>query len=443
MKNILLLGSGGRECALAWKLSQSPLCGTFFIAPGNAGTSEYGINLPIQVNDFAAIRQACLDYKIDILFPGPEDPLVAGIYDYFKRDARLKHIIVVGPSKDGAQLEGSKAFSKKFMARHGIPTAAYQEFTADSFERGVAYIKRSEPPYVIKADGLAAGKGVVIAQSSVDAVKAFRAMVMNQQFGDASKTVVIEQFLDGIELSVFAFTDGDNYVLLPEAKDYKRIGERDTGLNTGGMGAISPVPIADETFMQKVTERIIRPTINGLKAEKIVYQGIIFFGLIKVKEEPYVIEYNCRLGDPETEVVLPRLENDLVELIVKMEEGKLREVKAEYSNKATATVMLVAEGYPGDYEKGRVMSGFEQVKGSHLFHAGTKESRKSKVESRKSGIQNAGSDENVIVTNGGRVLAITSLGDTLKQALQKSYENAELIQYDGKYCRKEIGWEFL
>ncbi len=436
MKNILLLGSGGRECALAWKISQSPLCGTFFIAPGNAGTSEYGINLPIGVNDFAALKRACLEYKIDILFPGPEDPLVAGIYDYFKNDATLKHIIIVGPSKEGAQLEGSKAFSKKFMARHNIPTAAYQEFTAESFERGVAYIKRSEPPYVIKADGLAAGKGVVIAQNSIDAVKAFRAMVMNQQFGDASKTVVIEQFLDGIELSVFAFTDGEHYILLPEAKDYKRIGEGDTGLNTGGMGAISPVPIADDEFMKKVNERIVVPTINGLKAEKIIYQGFIFFGLIKVKGEPYVIEYNCRLGDPETEVVLPRLENDLVELIIKMEECKLNEVKAEFSNKTAATVMLVSEGYPGDYEKGRVMTGFEHVKGSYLFHAGTRESPKSKV-------KNLNSDEAEIVTNGGRVLAITSLGDDLKQALLKSYENAEMIKYEGKYCRKDIGWEFL
>ena len=424
MKNILLLGSGGRECALAWKLSQSPLCGTFFIAPGNAGTSEYGTNLPISYNDFAAVKKACIDYKIDILFPGPEDPLVAGISDFFKNDAALKHIIVVGPSKEGAQLEGSKAFSKKFMERHNIPTADYKEFTAESFERGVAYIKRSTPPIVIKADGLAAGKGVVIAQNTIDAVKAFRAMVMNRQFGDASNKVVIEQFLEGIELSVFAFTDGTNYILLPEAKDYKRIGEGDTGLNTGGMGAISPLPFADDAFMLKVTERIILPTINGLKAENIDYKGFIFFGLIKVNDEPYVIEYNCRLGDPETEVVIPRLENDLVELILKMHEGKLNTMQAEFSPRAAAAVMMVSEGYPGDYTKGQIITGFEHVKGSLVFHAGTK-------------MQN-----NEVVSNGGRVIAITSFGADIQQALAKSYENAGLISYKGKYFRKDIGWEF-
>ena len=424
MKNILLLGSGGRECTLAWKLSQSPLCGKFYIAPGNAGTGAYGINLPISYNDFEAVKKACIDHKIDILFPGPEEPLVAGIYDFFKNDPALKHIIVVGPSKDGAQLEGSKAYSKKFMERHNIPTAAYKEFNVDSFERGVAYIKRSEPPIVIKADGLAAGKGVVIAQNTIEAVKAFRAMVMNAQFGEASKTVVIEQFLDGIELSVFAFTDGDNYVLLPEAKDYKRVGEGDTGLNTGGMGAISPVPFADDAFMKKVKDRIIEPTVKGLKDEGVVYHGFIFFGLIKVKEEPYVIEYNCRMGDPETEVVIPRLENDLVELIQKMAEGKLNEVTVQHSTKAAGAVMLVSEGYPGDYPKGRVMTGFDKVKGSLLFHAGT-------------AVKDAG-----VVTNGGRVIAITSYGDTIKQALDKSYENAALINYEGKYYRKDIGWEF-
>jgi phosphoribosylamine---glycine ligase len=424
MKNILLLGSGGRECALAWKLSQSHLCGSFFIAPGNAGTSEYGTNLPISYNDFEAIKQACIDYKIDILFPGPEDPLVAGIYDFFKNDPFLKHIIVAGPSKEGAQLEGSKAFSKKFMERHHIPTAAYKEFTVDSFEQGVAYIKRSQMPIVLKADGLAAGKGVVIAQNTIEAVKAFRAMVMDKQFGKSSEKVVIEQFLDGIELSVFALTDGSNYVLLPEAKDYKRIGEGDKGLNTGGMGAISPVPFADDVFMQKVTDRIIRPTVNGLKEENIIYQGIIFFGLIKVNEEPYVIEYNCRMGDPETEVVIPRLENDLVELLLKMNEGKLNEVTVQHSPKAAGAVMMVSEGYPGDYPKGRVMTGFEKVKGSMLFHAGT------------------AAKDGAVVTNGGRVIAITSYGDNIQQALEKSYENAAQIEYQGKYYRKDIGWEF-
>ncbi len=424
MKNILLLGSGGRECTLAWKLSQSHLCGTFFIAPGNAGTAEYGVNLPISYNDFEAIKHACIEYKIDILFPGPEDPLVAGIYDFFKNDPKLKHIIVVGPSKEGAQLEGSKAYSKKFMERHNIPTAAYKEFTVESFEQGVAYIKRSEMPIVLKADGLAAGKGVVIAQNSIEAVKAFRAMVMDKQFGKSSEKVVIEQFLDGIELSVFAFTDGTNYVLLPEAKDYKRVGEGDTGPNTGGMGAISPVPFADEAFMKKVVDRIVEPTVKGLKAENIIYHGFIFFGLIKVNGEPYVIEYNCRMGDPETEVVIPRLENDLVELILKMSEGKLNEVTVQHSAKAAGAVMMVSEGYPGDYPKGRKMTGFENVKGSLQFHAGT-----------------AVKDGNV-VTNGGRVIAITSYGDNIKAALAKSYENVAHIDYEGKYYRKDIGFEF-
>ncbi len=424
MKNILLLGSGGRECALAWKLSQSPLCGSFYIAPGNAGTGAYGTNIPISYNDFEAVKKACIDYKIDILLPGPEDPLVAGIYDFFKKDPLLKHIIICGPSKEGAQLEGSKAFSKKFMERHNIPTAAYKEFTVESFEQGVAYIKRSEPPIVIKADGLAAGKGVVIAQTTIEAVKAFRAMVMDKQFGESSAKVVIEQFLDGIEMSVFALSDGSNYVLLPEAKDYKRIGEGDTGLNTGGMGAISPVPFADAAFMKKVTERIIEPTVKGLKQEGITYQGFIFFGLIKVNGEPFVIEYNCRMGDPETEVVIPRLENDLVELMLKMNEGKLNEVTVQHSERAAGAVMLVSEGYPGDYPKGRVMSGFDDVRGSLLFHAGT---------------ANKGED---VVTNGGRVIAVTSYGADIKQALAKSYENAELVTYEGRYYRKDIGWEF-
>ena len=425
MKNILLLGSGGRECALAWKLSHGPLCGSFFIAPGNAGTTEYGTNLPISYNDFEAVKKACIDYKIDILFPGPEDPLVAGIYDYFKNDAQLKHIIVVGPSKDGARLEGSKAFSKKFMERHNIPTAAYKEFTVDSFEQGVAYIKRSSPPIVIKADGLAAGKGVVIAQTAIEAVKAFRSMVMDKQFGESSAKVVVEQFLDGIELSVFAFTDGNNYVLFPEAKDYKRIAEGDKGPNTGGMGAVSPVPFADAAFMEQVVDKIVDPTIKGLKAENIIYQGIIFFGLINVKGEPYVIEYNCRLGDPETEVVIPRLENDLVELILSMSEGKLNEVTVRHSTKAAGTVMLVSGGYPGNYQKGKYMSGFEKVKGSLLFHAGTT------------------NKDHHVLTNGGRVLAVTSYGDNLQQALQKCYENVDHIEFDGKYYRTDIGWEFV
>lgn len=425
MKNILLLGSGGRECTLAWKIRQSPICGDFYIAPGNAGTSSYGINLPISYNDFEGIKKACIDNKIDILIPGPEEPLVNGIYDFFKNDPALKHIIICGPSKEGAQLEGSKAFSKKFMERHNIPTAAYREFTIDNFDEGVAYIKKAQPPVVIKADGLAAGKGVVIAQTVDEAITSFTTMIKDAQFGEASKKVVIEQFLDGIELSVFVLTDGEHYALLPAAKDYKRIGEGDKGLNTGGMGAISPVPFADNDFMNKVTERIIKPTINGLKAENITYHGFVFFGLIKVNNEPYVIEYNCRMGDPETEVVMPRLENDLVDLIINMHEGTLGEVTIKHSDKAACTVMLVSAGYPGDYTKGKVMIGFDKVHSSMAFHAGTA------VKDGK------------VVTNGGRVIAITSFGDNLKQALEKSYENAAHIEYDGKYYRKDIGWEFL
>ncbi|PQJ13039.1 phosphoribosylamine--glycine ligase [Flavipsychrobacter stenotrophus] len=424
MKNILLLGGGGRECTLAWKIRQSPLCGDFYIAPGNAGTSEYGTNLPVGVTDFEAIKKICTEKSIDIVMVGPEDPLVAGIYDFFKNDDSLKHIVVVGPSKDGAQLEGSKAFSKKFMERHNIPTAAYREFTKDSFEEGVAYIRQAQPPIVLKADGLAAGKGVVITSDIEEAVDAFKAMVMDAQFGKSSEKVVIEQFLDGIELSVFALCDGDNYVLLPEAKDYKRIGEGDTGLNTGGMGAISPVPFADKTFMDKVIARVVEPTVRGLKAENIVYKGFVFFGLIKVGGEPYVIEYNCRMGDPETEVVIPRLKNDIIDLFLKMAEGKLSEVTIEHDSRAAGAVMMVAGGYPGDYAKGKVMTGFDKVQGSMFFHAGTT------------------TKDGDVVTNGGRVLAITSYGSDIKAALAKSYENAALLQYEDKYYRKDIGWEF-
>lgn len=422
--NILLLGSGGRESALAWKLSQSKLCKELFIAPGNPGTAQYGSNLPISVMDFEDIQNACIEYNIDILFVGPEDPLVAGIYDYFKANEKTKHIIVVGPSKHGAQLEGSKAFSKKFMQRHNIPTASYAEFDETNFEEGVAYLKNHSLPIVLKADGLAAGKGVVIAQSHAEALETFNSMIKEAQFGDASKTVVVEQFLDGIELSVFALTDGEHYVRFPEAKDYKRIGEGDKGLNTGGMGAISPVPFADDAFMEKVVSKIIEPTVKGLKAEHITYQGILFFGLIKVDNEPYVIEYNCRMGDPETEVVMPRLENDLVELIVKMSENKLHEADIQHDKRHAATVMLVSEGYPGSYAKGKVMTGFADVHNSILFHAGTAH------------------NESDIVTSGGRVLAITSYGETLSAALDQSYANAKHVQYDGKYYRNDIGYEF-
>ncbi len=422
--NILLLGSGGRENALAWKMRQSKLCKELFIAPGNPGTAQLGSNLNIPVSDFEGIKQACIENNIDILVPGPEDPLVNGIYDFFKNDDALKHIIVAGPSKEGAQLEGSKAFSKKFMERHNIPTAAYREFTEENFDEGVAYLRQHTLPIVLKADGLAAGKGVVIAQSHDEAVDAFTVMIKEAQFGDASKKVVVEQFLTGIELSVFAFTDGKNYVLLPEAKDYKRIGEGDTGLNTGGMGAVSPVPFAQGDFMNKVVERVVNPTINGLAAENIIYNGFVFFGLINVGGDPYVIEYNCRMGDPETEVVMPRLENDFVEMLVKMGEGKLNEITVQHDKRAACTVMLVSEGYPGSYPKGRVMTGFDKVQGSTLFHAGT------------------ANKDGEVVTSGGRVIAITSYGNTIQDALATSYQNAERIEYAGKYYRRDIGYEF-
>lgn len=424
MKKILLLGSGGRECALSWKLTQSPLCSKLFIAPGNAGTAAYGTNVSLGINDFEALKSFCLEHKIDILFPGSEEPLVNGVYDFFKKDEQLKHIIIPGPSKEGAQLEGSKAFSKKLMARHNIPTAAYAEFDESNFEEGLKYLETHTTPIVLKADGLAAGKGVVITADIAEAKEVFTDMIQNAQFGDASKTVVIEQFLTGIELSVFAFTDGKNYLILPEAKDYKRVGEGDTGPNTGGMGAVSPVPFAQGEFMQKVIERIVEPTIQGLSSENIIYNGFIFFGLINVGGDPYVIEYNCRMGDPETEVVMPRLENDLIELVLMMEKGKLDEVEIKHSDKAAATVMLVSGGYPGDYPKGKVMSGFNDVTDSLLFHAGTKVV------------------DGSIETSGGRVLAITSLARDLKSALATSYKNADAIKFEGKSYRKDIGFEF-
>ncbi|MBS1616525.1 MAG: phosphoribosylamine--glycine ligase [Bacteroidetes bacterium] len=422
--NILLLGSGGRESALAWKLRQSPLCARLFIAPGNGGTSAFGENIPQAPTDFESLKTFCIENKIDILLPGNEDPLVAGIQDFFKADEDLRHIIVCGPSKAGAQLEGSKAFSKKFMQRHGIPTAAYRSFDKHSFEEGLDWLSQHLLPVVIKADGLAAGKGVIIAYTYEEARAAYTAMIQEAQFGEAGSRVVIEEFLMGIELSVFVLTDGEGYVLLPEAKDYKRIGEQDTGPNTGGMGAISPVPFADEAFMEKVIEKIIDPTIHGLQLERITYQGFIFFGLINVHGEPYVIEYNCRMGDPETEVVMPRLDEDLVALIVDMEKGKLSNRQARQKPQQACTVMLVSEGYPGEYSKGKAISGLEKVEGSLVFQAGT-----------KSGIEG-------LVTSGGRVLAVTSLAENLDDALATSYRNAELISFEGKHCRRDIGWEF-
>ncbi|RQO30203.1 phosphoribosylamine--glycine ligase [Taibaiella sp. KBW10] len=422
--NILLLGSGGRESALSWKMSQSPKCENLFIAPGNAGTSAYGTNVALGINDFEAIKTFCLDHKIDTLFPGSEDPLVNGIYDFFKADAALQHITIVGPSKLGAALEGSKDFAKEFMKRHHIPTAAYETFNTQNFEDGLRYLDQHTTPIVLKADGLAAGKGVVITSDKEEAKRVFTSMIKKAQFGAAGSKVVVEQFLTGIELSVFAFTDGENYVLLPEAKDYKRIGEGDSGPNTGGMGAISPVPFAQGDFMKKVIEQVVDPTIKGLKEENIIYQGFVFFGLINVGGDPYVIEYNCRMGDPETEVVMPRLENDLLDLIEKMKEGKLDEVTVQHSANAACTVMLVAGGYPEAYRKGDAISGLEDVKNSIVFHAGTT------------------AKEGAVLSNGGRVLAVTSYGSDINEALQTSYESLKALHFDNMNFRKDIGYEF-
>ncbi|MBS1653429.1 MAG: phosphoribosylamine--glycine ligase [Bacteroidetes bacterium] len=423
---ILLLGSGGREHALAWKLHQSIWTNPLYIAPGNAGTSNYGINVALEINDFKTIGDFCISEKIEMLIVGPEEPLVNGLYDYFKADDDLAKIYFIGPSKKGAQLEGSKAFAKAFMDRHKIPTAAYKEFTLDNYGDGVKYLQEHNLPIVLKADGLAAGKGVVICHNHVEAIAEFELMIQQSKFGEASKKVVVEEFLDGIELSVFVLTDGKNYILLPEAKDYKRIGEGDTGLNTGGMGAVSPVPFATPGFMYKVEERIIKPTINGLDKESIDYKGFVFFGLISVKGEPYVIEYNCRMGDPETEVVIPRLQNDLVGLLMAATQQELGKVKLDVDKRAAATIMAVSKGYPMSYEKGFVVEGLDLNFGkqSMVFQAGTK----------KEG-------ENV-VTNGGRVLCVTSYGADIKEAVDTSLDILDNISYSGMYYRSDIGYEF-
>jgi phosphoribosylamine--glycine ligase len=423
---ILLLGSGGREHALAWKLNQSVWTNPLYIAPGNPGTAKCGINVELDIKDFDAIGSFCVSEKIEMIIVGAEEPLVNGLYDYFKAEEELQNIYFIGPSKQGAQLEGSKAFAKAFMNRHNIPTAKYKEFTIDNYEDGLRYLQQHPLPIVLKADGLAAGKGVAICQSYVEAVAEFELMIQQSKFGEASKKVVVEDFLSGIELSVFAVTDGKNYVILPEAKDYKRIGEGDKGLMTGGMGAVSPVPFATPGFMHKVEERIIKPTINGLFAEDIEYTGFIFFGLINVNGDPFVIEYNCRLGDPETEVVIPRLETDLVGICIAATQRELDKVELRVDKRAAATIVTVSRGYPTVYEKGFEIEGLDGRFGkqSLIFHAGTKE------------------DEMKIVTNGGRVFCVTSFGEDIDDAVNTSLDILEHIHFEGIYYRTDIGFEF-
>ena len=422
---ILLLGSGGREHALAWKMVQSPLCEQLFVAPGNAGTASIATNLALSPTDFEAVKNTVLQEKINLVVVGPEDPLVKGIYDYFKADALLATIPVIGPSKVGAQLEGSKEFAKEFLVRHQIPTAAYASFTKETVKEGCQFLETLQPPYVIKADGLAAGKGVLILQHLEEAKQELRHMLVDAKFGQASSKVVIEEFLDGIELSCFVLTDGKNYKLLPTAKDYKRIGEGDTGLNTGGMGAVSPVPFADAVLMEKIETRIVKPTIAGLQKEGIEYKGFVFIGLINVKGEPMVIEYNVRMGDPETEVVIPRIQSDLVAVFQAVAEQKLDEIALEIDPRSATTVMLVSGGYPEEYAKGMPISGLDAVSDSLVFHAGT-----------------AFKDEQV-VSNGGRVLAVTSYGNGFQEALKKSYQNIDKLHFDTMYYRKDIGFDLI
>ena len=439
--NILLLGGGGREHAFAWKLSQSKSCSALFIAPGNAGTAAYGTNLDFQATDFEAIKKCCLENKIEMVVVGPEDPLVKGIFDFFLADEQLKTIPVIGPSKAGAQLEGSKDFAKAFMQRHQIPTAAYQTFTKDNIKEAFRFLEKLKPPYVLKADGLAAGKGVVISSSLDEAKKEVTEMLTHEKFGSASARVVIEEFLPGIELSVFVLTDGKSYVLLPEAKDYKRIGEGDTGLNTGGMGAVSPVPFASPDFLASVETLVVKPTVEGLRKEGIPYKGFIFIGLMaspsqqkdaegKTRHVPNVIEYNCRMGDPETEVVLPRIKNDLVELFKAVAEEKLISQRIEVERQTAVTVMMVSGGYPEAYEKGKIISGLNDVKESLVFHAGT---RLTEDESHKS----------QVISNGGRVLTVTSFGNSIQEAAGKSYQTISGISFDKMFYRKDIGRDLL
>jgi phosphoribosylamine---glycine ligase len=434
--NILLLGSGGREHAFAWKINQSKLCTKLFIAPGNAGTLQVGENIEVRLDDFEAIKKICIKKKIEMVVVGPEDPLVDGICDFFKNDDALKKIHIIGPSRAAAQLEGSKSFAKLFMQKNNIPTAVFREFDKNNYAEGLEYIRQHALPVVLKADGLAAGKGVLICRNHIEAMSEYELMVHEDKFGEAGKKVVVEQFLNGIELSVFVLTDGKNYLLLPEAKDYKRIGPGDTGLNTGGMGAISPVPFASKTFMEKVISRIIEPTISGLQKENLEYKGFIFFGLIKVEDEPMVIEYNCRMGDPETEVVLLRLKNDLVQLFTATSLERIIEEKVVIDERSAAAIIAVSEGYPGDYEKGKLIDlGYlenpESKKrmdldgGVVVFHAGTKKEKEG------------------IVTNGGRVLVVSAIADTLAEAIGLSKEILTQIHFDDMYYRNDIGYEFI
>jgi phosphoribosylamine--glycine ligase len=425
--NILIVGAGGREHTLAWKLKQSPLCDGLFIAPGNAGTAQIGTNLDIAVTDFETLAKACTEYHIDMLLIGPEEPLVKGIYDFFKNNPATVHVQVVGPSAEASQLEGSKAYAKAFMQRHNIPTAAYREFTAENFEDGLSYIKQHSLPIVLKADGLAAGKGVLICQTHIEAMAEFELMVHQSKFGEAGNKVVIEEFLRGIEMSVFALTDGKNYVLLPEAKDYKRVGEGDTGLNTGGMGAVSPLPFFDETLRQKIIHSVVEPTIEGLHKEGLEYKGFVFFGLMINEGEPMVIEYNCRMGDPETEVVIPRLKNDLLELLIKTTERELTGVTIETDERTAVTTVAVSGGYPGEYVKGKIINGLTvtETGGGLVFHSGTK------------------LQEGKTITNGGRVLAVTSFGQNIREATHQSKEILKKIRFDEMNYRYDIGYEFV
>lgn len=420
---ILILGSGGREHTFAWKLAQSPSCKKLYVAPGNSGTSQIAENVAIGVTDFEAIKQLVIDKHIDMVVVGPEDPLVAGIHDFFLKDEVLKNVAVIGPQKAAAQLEGSKEFAKQFLIRHHIPTAAYQSFNASNVEEGYAFLDSLQPPYVLKADGLAAGKGVLILNDLDEAKAELKSMLVDAKFGAASNKVVIEEFLDGIELSCFVLSDGKHYKILPTAKDYKRIGEGDTGLNTGGMGAVSPVPFATEEFLSKIEERIVKPTINGLQKDNLPYKGFIFIGLIKVGDDPKVIEYNVRMGDPETEVVLPRLKNDLAEIFKAISNQTLDTIHIEIDNRAAATIMMVSGGYPEDYEKGKEITGLENVTDSIPFHAG------------------AILKDGKIVTSGGRVLAMTSYGATYDEAIKKSYQNIAKLHFDKMYYRKDIGFD--